>query len=147
MKEAIGDRIPGAVLWNLFDIDAKFGDVETVERCLQYLDTLGKASLDQAIGRAPRHDAKSRELPSASRPGRAEWVTPHWHARLTLHNTLMIERRRVQAWTASTNFRCLPARSTRSCAAEAVVMTRAAPAATDVTRLAEIEAARYRPAI
>ena len=26
-------------------------------------------------------------------------------------------------------------------------MTRAAPAATDVTRLAEIEAARYRPAI
>jgi N-carbamoylsarcosine amidase len=38
VKEAIGDRIPGAVLWNLFDIDAKFGDVETVERCLQYLD-------------------------------------------------------------------------------------------------------------
>lgn len=42
VKEAIGDRIPGAVLWNLFDIDAKFGDVETVERCIQYLDTVGK---------------------------------------------------------------------------------------------------------
>ena len=41
VKEAIGDRIPGAVLWNLFDIDAKFGDVETVERCLQYLETVG----------------------------------------------------------------------------------------------------------
>jgi len=44
VKEAIGDRIPGAVLWNLFDIDAKFGDVETVERCLQYLDAVGKTS-------------------------------------------------------------------------------------------------------
>jgi N-carbamoylsarcosine amidase len=42
VKEAIGDRVPGAVLWNLFDIDAKFGDVETVERCLQYLADIGK---------------------------------------------------------------------------------------------------------
>lgn len=42
VKEAIGDRIPGAVLWNLFDIDAKFGDVETVESCLKYLDKIGK---------------------------------------------------------------------------------------------------------
>ena len=42
VKEAIGDRIPGAVLWNLFDIDAKFGDVETVETCLQQLDRIGK---------------------------------------------------------------------------------------------------------
>lgn len=41
VKEAIGDRVPGAVLWNLFDIDAKFGDVETVERCLQYLAEVG----------------------------------------------------------------------------------------------------------
>jgi len=29
-REAIGDRVPGAVAWNLFDIDAKFGDVESV---------------------------------------------------------------------------------------------------------------------
>ena len=42
VKEAIGDRVPGAVLWNLFDIDAKFGDVETTERCLQYLESLGR---------------------------------------------------------------------------------------------------------
>ncbi|TAM88771.1 MAG: isochorismatase family protein [Candidimonas sp.] len=42
VKEAIGDRIPGAVLWNLFDIDAKFADVETVETCLAYLDRVGR---------------------------------------------------------------------------------------------------------
>jgi N-carbamoylsarcosine amidase len=41
VKEAIGDRVPGAVAWNLFDIDAKFGDVETVETCVEYLDGLG----------------------------------------------------------------------------------------------------------
>ena len=52
VKEAIGDRIPGAVLWNLFDIDAKFGDVETVERCVQYLDAVGAAQRSQAAGRA-----------------------------------------------------------------------------------------------
>ena len=53
VKEAIGDRIPGAVLWNLFDIDAKFGDVETVERCVQYLETVGKARhRSQETGRA-----------------------------------------------------------------------------------------------
>lgn len=44
VKEAIGDRVPGAVLWNLFDIDAKFGDVEPVERCLQYLADLSKSA-------------------------------------------------------------------------------------------------------
>lgn len=38
VREAIGDRIPGAVDWNLFDIDAKFADVESVERCVEYLD-------------------------------------------------------------------------------------------------------------
>ncbi|RDD61229.1 isochorismatase family protein [Ferruginivarius sediminum] len=41
VKEAIGDRVPGAVAWNLFDIDAKFGDVETVESCVEYLDGIG----------------------------------------------------------------------------------------------------------
>ncbi|QRV23387.1 isochorismatase family protein [Marinomonas foliarum] len=40
VKECIGDRIPGAVEWNLFDIDAKFGDVETVETCVDYLNKL-----------------------------------------------------------------------------------------------------------
>ncbi len=33
VKEAVGDRIPGAVLWNLFDMDPKFADVEPVDRC------------------------------------------------------------------------------------------------------------------
>jgi maleamate amidohydrolase len=45
VKEAIGDRVPGAVAWNLFDIDAKFGDVETVETCVNYLAGLSGAKL------------------------------------------------------------------------------------------------------
>ena len=38
VKECIGDRVPGAVAWNLFDIDAKFADVESLSRCVAYLD-------------------------------------------------------------------------------------------------------------
>lgn len=38
VREAVGDRVPGVVEWNLFDIDAKFGDVEPLERVLAYLD-------------------------------------------------------------------------------------------------------------
>jgi N-carbamoylsarcosine amidase len=37
VREAVGDRVPGVVEWNLFDIDAKFGDVEALERVLEYL--------------------------------------------------------------------------------------------------------------
>ena len=37
VREAVGDRIAGAVEWNLFDIDAKFGDVEPLGRVLEYL--------------------------------------------------------------------------------------------------------------
>lgn len=37
VKEAVGDRIAGAVAWNLFDIDAKFGDVEPLEAVLDHL--------------------------------------------------------------------------------------------------------------
>ena len=37
VKECIGDRIPGAVQWSLFDIDAKFADVENLETCVDYL--------------------------------------------------------------------------------------------------------------
>lgn len=40
VKEAIGDRVPGAVAWNLYDIDAKFADVETTETCVDYLNTV-----------------------------------------------------------------------------------------------------------
>lgn len=38
VRDAVGDRVPGVVEWNLFDIDAKFGDVEPLERVLEYLD-------------------------------------------------------------------------------------------------------------
>lgn len=44
VKEAIGDRVPGAVAWNLFDIDAKFGDVETVETCVDYLNSVSRTN-------------------------------------------------------------------------------------------------------
>lgn len=37
VRECVGDRILGAVEWNLFDIDAKFGDVEPLENVLAYL--------------------------------------------------------------------------------------------------------------
>jgi N-carbamoylsarcosine amidase len=40
VRECIGDRVPGAVDWNLFDIDAKFADVESVDTCVNYLNTL-----------------------------------------------------------------------------------------------------------
>jgi N-carbamoylsarcosine amidase len=38
VKECIGDRVPGAVAWNLYDIDAKFADVTSVEDCVRYLE-------------------------------------------------------------------------------------------------------------
>lgn len=37
VREAVGDRIEGAIAWNLFDIDAKFGDVEPLDNVLAYL--------------------------------------------------------------------------------------------------------------
>ena len=40
VREACGDRVPGVTEWNLFDIDAKFGDVEPLEKVLTYLDGL-----------------------------------------------------------------------------------------------------------
>jgi nicotinamidase-related amidase len=46
VREAVGDRVPGVVEWNLFDIDAKFGDVEPLERVLAYLDALEPAASD-----------------------------------------------------------------------------------------------------
>ena len=39
VRECVGDRILGAVEWNLFDIDAKFGDVEPLQNVLDYLRT------------------------------------------------------------------------------------------------------------
>ena len=37
VREAVGDRVPAVTEWNLFDIDAKFGDVEPLSRVLEYL--------------------------------------------------------------------------------------------------------------
>lgn len=37
VRECVGDRIAGAVEWNLFDIDAKFGDVEPLADVLAHL--------------------------------------------------------------------------------------------------------------
>lgn len=42
-REAIGDRVPGAVAWNLFDIDAKFGDVESVDTICMKVAELARA--------------------------------------------------------------------------------------------------------
>lgn len=38
VREAVGDRVPGVVEWNLFDINAKFGDVEPLDKVLDYLE-------------------------------------------------------------------------------------------------------------
>jgi len=43
VRECIGDRVPGAVAWNLFDIDAKFGDVKSVDECIEYINGLSGA--------------------------------------------------------------------------------------------------------
>lgn len=42
VQECIGDRVPGVVSYNLFDIDAKFADVHTVDQCTDYLDNVNK---------------------------------------------------------------------------------------------------------
>ncbi|RMH48480.1 MAG: isochorismatase family protein [Alphaproteobacteria bacterium] len=46
VREAIGDRVPGAVAWNLYDIDAKFADVESVDTCVEYLDTVNRRNTE-----------------------------------------------------------------------------------------------------
>jgi nicotinamidase-related amidase len=40
VRECVGDRVAGVVEWNLFDIDAKFGDVEPLERVLEELEAV-----------------------------------------------------------------------------------------------------------
>ena len=37
VRECVGDRVWGVTEWNLFDIDAKFGDVEKLDTVLDYL--------------------------------------------------------------------------------------------------------------
>jgi N-carbamoylsarcosine amidase len=40
VRDCVGDRVAGVVEWNLFDIDAKFGDVEPLESVLDYLERI-----------------------------------------------------------------------------------------------------------
>lgn len=40
VRDCIGDRVPGAVAWNLYDIDAKFADVHSVDECVVYLENV-----------------------------------------------------------------------------------------------------------
>ena len=40
VRECVGDRVAGVTEWNLFDIDAKFGDVEPLETVLDYLEAV-----------------------------------------------------------------------------------------------------------
>lgn len=39
-KGTIGDRVPGVIEWNLFDMDAKFADVVSVEEVVEYLNNI-----------------------------------------------------------------------------------------------------------
>jgi maleamate amidohydrolase len=48
VRECVGDRVAGAVEWNLFDIDAKFGDVEALEDVLDYLQRVAPFSARDA---------------------------------------------------------------------------------------------------
>jgi maleamate amidohydrolase len=36
----IGDRVPGVVEWNMFDMEAKFADVLTVDEVVEYLESI-----------------------------------------------------------------------------------------------------------
>ena len=40
VRECVGDRVPAAIEWNLFDLDMKCCDVEPLERVLAYLERI-----------------------------------------------------------------------------------------------------------
>ena len=44
----IGDRVPGVIEWNLFDMEAKFCDVEPVDIVVKYLE-----NIDSSVYRKP----------------------------------------------------------------------------------------------
>jgi maleamate amidohydrolase len=48
VRECVGDRVAGAIEWNLFDIDAKFGDVEALEDVLDYLERVASFTTSDA---------------------------------------------------------------------------------------------------
>jgi Lon protease-like protein len=48
VRECVGDRVAGAVEWNLFDIDAKFGDVEPLATVIDQLANVAPFSEREA---------------------------------------------------------------------------------------------------
>jgi nicotinamidase-related amidase len=61
VRECVGDRVAGVVEWNLFDIDAKFGDVERLETVLDYMDGIEPfAAADQEVSVAGGERSSSR---------------------------------------------------------------------------------------
>ena len=48
VRECVGDRVAGVVEWNLFDIDAKFGDVEPLDTVLEQLANTAQFSSREA---------------------------------------------------------------------------------------------------
>jgi hypothetical protein len=63
VRECIGDRIAGAVAWSRFDLDAKFGDVESADRCVAYALSAGR----QWSGTRSRWCRMQLRSPNASR--------------------------------------------------------------------------------
>ena len=47
---AWANHVPGAVAWNLFDIDTRFGDVESLETVLGYLSKVEPVSKHELSG-------------------------------------------------------------------------------------------------
>jgi nicotinamidase-related amidase len=45
VRECVGDHIPGAVEWNLFDVDGRFGDVESLDTVVEYLERLRRGDV------------------------------------------------------------------------------------------------------
>ena len=49
-RECVGDHVPGAVAWNLFDIDTRFGDVESLETVLGYMSKVEPVTKHELSG-------------------------------------------------------------------------------------------------
>lgn len=49
VRECIGDRVPGVVAYNLFDIDAKFADVHSVDDCVGYLESINTSAKQEEL--------------------------------------------------------------------------------------------------
>lgn len=47
----IGDRVPGVIEWNLFDMDAKFADVLPLEEVVEYLEGIDNSVYNQGSTR------------------------------------------------------------------------------------------------